>query len=91
MNLARVKGSVWMNRQHPAYAGRKLLVVQPETPEGLPKGPEVLAVDDVDAGVGDRILLMEEGNGARQILADANAPIRSIVVGVVDGTDLGSR
>jgi len=88
VNLARVKGSVWMNRQHPAYNGRKLLVVQPETPEGQPKGPEVLAVDDVDAGVGDRVLLMEEGSGARQILADKNAPIRSVIVGILDGVHL---
>ena len=88
MNLARVKGSVWMNRQHPAYDSRKLLVVQPETPEGQPKGPEVLAVDDVDAGVGDCVLLMEEGSGARQILGDKNAPIRSVIVGVVDGMEV---
>ena len=88
MNLARVKGPVWMNHQHPAFDGRKLLVVQPETPEGTPKGPEVLAVDIVDAGVGDRVLLMEEGNGSRQLMDDPNAPIRGVIVGVVDGVQL---
>ena len=80
MNLARVAGSVWMTRRHPAYEGRKLLLVRPEA-----GGPEVLAVDVVDAGVGDRVLLMEEGNGARQLMGDDDAPIRSVVVGVVDG------
>ena len=88
MNLARVMGSVWMTEKHPAYQGKKLLVVQPETPEGAPKGAAVLAVDVVDAGPGDRVLLMEEGNGARQLMEDAQAPIRSVVVGVVDGVDL---
>ncbi len=39
MNLARVTGSVWMTEKHPAYEGKKLLVVQPETPEGAPKAP----------------------------------------------------
>ena len=45
----------------------------------------MLAVDLVDAGKGDRVLLMEEGSGARQLLEDAEAPIRSVIVGVVDG------
>ena len=85
MNLARVTGSVWMTEKHPAYEGKKLLVVQPETPEGAPKGADLLAIDLVDAGVGDRVLLMEEGNGARQLVGDLQAPLRSVIVGVVDG------
>ena len=83
MNLARVTGPVWMTQQHPSYAGKKLLVVRPEGSDR-----DVLAVDVVDAGVGDRVLLMEEGNGARQLLEDDRAPIRSVIVGVVDGVDL---
>ena len=81
MRLGTVAGPVWMTLKHPAYEGRKLLVVRPE--EG--DGGEVLAVDLVDAGKGDRVLLLEEGSGARQLLGDANAPIRSVIVGVVDG------
>ena len=88
MNLARVTGSVWMTEKHPAYEGKKLLVVQPETPEGTPKGADLLAIDLVDAGVGDRVLLMEEGNGARQLVEDSQAPLRSVIVGVVDGVQL---
>ena len=89
MNLCTVTGSAWMNRQHPAFEGKKLLMVQPETPEGQAKGAPVLAVDVVDAGVGDRVLLMEEGNGSRQLMGDLGAPIRGVIVGVVDGVDLG--
>ena len=88
MNLGKVTGSVWMNRRHPAYEGKKLLMVQPETPEGKAKGAPVLAVDVVDAGVGDRVLLMEEGNGSRQLMGDLSAPIRGVIVGVVDGVEL---
>lgn len=80
MRLGTVAGPVWMTRKHPSYEGKKLLVVRPE--EG---GVEVLAIDLVDAGRGDRVLLMEEGSGARQLLEDADAPIRSVIVGVVDG------
>ena len=80
MRLGTVAGPVWMTRKHPAYEGRTLLVVRPEA-----GGAEVLAVDLVDAGKGDRVLLMEEGSGARQLLEDAEAPIRSVIVGVVDG------
>ena len=82
MNLAKVTGSVWMNRQHPAFEGKKLLKVQPE------KGAPVVAVDVVGAGVGDRVLLMEEGNGSRQLMGDLGAPVRGVIVGVVDGVDL---
>ena len=88
MNVARVTGKVWMTERHPAYAGRKLLMVQPETAEGAPQGAPVLAVDLVDAGKGDRVLLMEEGNGARQLMEDPQAPIRSVIVGFVDGVDV---
>ena len=88
MNLARVTGSVWMTQKHPAYAGRKLLVLQTESAEGKPQGSEVLAIDTVGAGVGDRVLLLEEGQGARQVLGDPRAPVRSVIVGVVDGVDL---
>ena len=88
MNLARVTGSVWMTQRHPAFEGKKLLTVQPETPEGRPLGAPSVAVDVVDAGIGDRVLLMEEGNGSRQLMGDLAAPIRGVIVGVVDGVDL---
>lgn len=80
MNLATVTGSVWMTEKHPAYDGRKLLVVRTDA------GAEALAIDLVDAGRGDRVLVMEEGSGARQLLGDPQAPVRSVIVGVVDGT-----
>jgi microcompartment protein CcmK/EutM len=67
---------------------RRLLVVDRLDPAGQPSGGYLIAVAATDAGVGDRVLVLDEGTGARQILGNAKAPIRSIVVGVVDSVDI---
>jgi microcompartment protein CcmK/EutM len=61
---------------------------QPLDESGNPAGGYLIAVAAVDAGVGERVLVLDEGTGARQILGNAKAPIRSVVVGVVDSVDL---
>ncbi len=89
MILARVIGTVVASAHHPAYDGRKLLVVQPIEPSGDPLGTQILAVDHAQAGVGDTVLVNREGNGARQMLGtlQGKLPIRSVVVGVVDAVE----
>jgi microcompartment protein CcmK/EutM len=86
-----VEGSVVATAHHPAFDGRKLLVVQPMEPVGddlQAHGASFLAVDDVQAGVGDLVLVMSEGNGVRQLVKmGAVVPIRSMVVAVVDAVD----
>jgi ethanolamine utilization protein EutN len=83
--LARVLGNVVATEKHPAFHGLKLLVVQPLDEKLQNLGKSFLAVDDKSsAGKGDVVLVMREGNGVRQILGDKTAPIRSIIVGVVD-------
>ncbi|HEX8953809.1 MAG TPA: EutN/CcmL family microcompartment protein [Polyangia bacterium] len=80
MKLCRVEGTVVGAVHHPVYDGQKLLVVQPV--EG---GDSFLAVDRVQAGVGDTVLVNQEGNGARQLLKmGQQVPIRSLIVGIVD-------
>jgi len=91
MLLARVIGPVVATMKHPAFHAHKLLLVQPLDSEGAPQGPEIIAVDSVQAGKGDLVLLMREGNGARQITAQKNAPIRSVIAGIVDRVDAGAR
>ena len=54
------------------------------TPHGEPTGGYVIAVDTVGAGAGETVLVLDEGNGARQILGGADLPVRSVVVGIVD-------
>ena len=88
MKLCRVKGSVVATVKHPAYLGHKLLVVQPIDPEGKDTGASFLAVDRAQAGPRDRVLVMQEGNGVRQILRAADLPIRSLIVGIVDAVTL---
>ena len=87
MFLARVTGEVVATVKHPHLAGRKLLLVSPEPTPGRPALPAVIAVDSVDAGVGDRVLVADEGNTAAQVLGMARGPVRTIIVGVVDAVD----
>ena len=84
MFLARVIGDVVATIKHPALAQRKLLLVQPLTGEGAPTGRPAIAVDSVDAGVGDHVLVVDEGNSAAQVLQQPRGPVRTVIVGVVD-------
>jgi ethanolamine utilization protein EutN len=89
MRLCRVLGSVVATVKHPVYAGQKLLIVQPIDEAGRDLGTSYLAVDTVQAGPGDRVLVMSEGNGVRQILQLGDrVPIRSLIVGIVDQVDV---
>ena len=88
MKLCRVEGSVVASVHHPVYDGRKLLVVQPLDETGRAVGDSFLAIDMVQAGAGDTVLVNQEGNGARQLLKlGQQVPIRSLIVGVVDAVD----
>jgi ethanolamine utilization protein EutN len=89
MNLCRVLGTLTATIKHPAFAGRKLMVVQPLDEHQQPLGKSFIAVDNSSsAGPGDVVLVMREGNGVRQILGDKTLPIRSLIVGVVDEVDV---
>ena len=84
MILGSVAGEIHATIQHPFYAGRKLLLVEREDAAGRRTGAYLVAVDSVGAGVGERVLVLDEGNGARQVLASADGPVRSVIVGIVD-------
>lgn len=88
MKLARVKGTVVATIKHPTFVGRKLLVVQPLDEAGEEKGDSFLAIDMVQAGAGDIVLVNQEGNGNRQLLKmGAQVPVRSLIVGIVDAVE----
>ncbi len=88
MILGRVCGTIHSTINHPFYEGKRLLVVAYLTPDGTPTDKYVIAVDAVDAGAGETVLVIDEGNSARQVVDDSQAPLRSIVVGIVDDVAL---
>jgi ethanolamine utilization protein EutN len=88
MKLCKVRGNVVSTVKHPTYRGHKLMIVQPLDEKGADSGSSFLAVDLVQAGPGDMVLVMQEGNGVRQILKEQKLPIRSVIVGIVDAVDV---
>lgn len=86
MRLAQVVGNVESTLKHPGYEGQTLLLCKVEAFCGEAEQRPVIALDRVDAGVGDRVLILTEGTGVRQLMG-GQPPVRSIVVAVVDRVD----
>ena len=84
MILARVKGEVVATIKHPAYNNWRMLLLDRIDAKGADLGGYLVALDSVDAGVGQIVLVIDEGNSARQVVGDPQAPIRSIIIGIVD-------
>jgi microcompartment protein CcmK/EutM len=91
MFLAQVVGKVVATIKHKDLHGKKILLVRPLDLSLAPSGRTVLAVDSVDAGAGDVVLVADEGNAASQVLRIERGPIRTVIVGVVDNVDLESN
>jgi microcompartment protein CcmK/EutM len=89
MTIGTVTGHIHATISHAFYQAKKLLLVERDDPAGRPSGGYLIAVDTVDAGIGDRVLVLDEGNGARQVVGSSDAPIRSVIVGIVDAVELG--
>ena len=88
MKVAEVVGTVVATIQYPFFDGKRLLVCDLLTADGKPTGSYTIAVDVVDAGVGERVLVVDEGNSARQLFDLDTGPVRAVVVGIVDAVDL---
>ena len=89
MILARVVGNVVATQKNERYANARVMMCQPVTPEGEEWGATLLALDSVDAGVGDVVLVVQEGWGASTAATgEQGAAIDSAIVGVVDRVDL---
>lgn len=91
MIIAKVVGNVVATIKHPAFAGRKLLLVRPlhlvdDKPE-----EDFLAVDAAHAGIGDTVLVCQEGNSTRQVIGVPNAPVRSSIIGIIDSISLSAE
>jgi ethanolamine utilization protein EutN len=88
MLIARVVGELTATQKHASHEGRKLLLVQPLNLNGTDRGDAVVALDSVDAGVGDRVLLATEGFSAMTSVGRPQSPIDMAVIGFIDRIDL---
>ena len=87
MQLALVVGTIVATQKHRRFEGAKLLLVQPLTLEGAPRGTALLAIDSVGAGVGEKVLLVIEGKAAGDALGRKAAAVDAAVIGIVDAVD----
>lgn len=90
MYIARVFGNVVATIKHPTFDGHKLMLVERLRPDtGKADAKYDIAVDLVQAGPGDTVLVLDEGNGARQLLGkEPDGCVRAVIVGIVDDIDL---
>jgi ethanolamine utilization protein EutN len=86
--IGRVIGAVVATQKHAAFEGATLLLVQPLNPDNTPRGPALLAVDGVGAGVDERVLIVLEGRAAGETLGRRGAPVDAAIIGIIDEVDL---
>lgn len=84
MKLGRISGTVVSTINHPSLEGWQLRVVDLLDVSGASTGGYLIAVDSVGASTGQTVLVLDEGSSARQVMADVDAPVRAVVVGIVD-------
>lgn len=89
MYLANVVGSVVSTHKNDRLKGKRLLLVRRLGLDQEPDGSmEVIALDVVDAGVGDKVLVVQEGSSARKLFNDDRIPVQAVIIGVVDRVDI---
>ena len=88
MQIARVVGTVVATQKHRKFEGAKLLLVQPLNVDDTPRGPSLLAVDGVGAGVHEKVLIVLEGRAAGEALGRKAAPVDAAIVGIIDRVDI---
>ena len=86
MKIGLVSGNVVSTINHPFFEGHRLMICDLISPDGELDG-YTIAVDTVDAGVGDTVLIIDEGNSARQIFGLTTGPIRAVITGIIDSID----
>jgi ethanolamine utilization protein EutN len=87
LQIGRVVGTVVATQKNRKLEGAKLLLVQPMTLDGQPRGVTVLAIDSVGAGVGEKVLLVMEGKAAGDALRRKGAAVDAAVIGIIDTVD----
>lgn len=88
MLIAHVIGELVATQKHASHEGLKLLLVQPLNLDGSDRGNAVVALDAVDAGVGDRVLLSTDGFAASSSVGRPQSPIDMAVIGFIDQIEI---
>ena len=91
MKIGRVAGTVVSTISSPVFDARRLLLVDILDDAAVASGAYLIAVDAVDAGAGETVLVLDEGNSARQVLDAPEAPVRAVIVGIVDELVIDGR
>ncbi|MFQ5649869.1 MAG: EutN/CcmL family microcompartment protein [bacterium] len=91
MLICKIVGDVVSTQKNVHLEGYKLLIVQPVDPDTeTPTGPSLIAIDNVDAGDGDLVLVNKEGSSARLMLDNEDIPVQAVIVAVIDGMDIAT-
>ncbi len=88
MTICKVIGTLVATQKNEHLKDKKILIVQPVDLNGKFIGRDILALDSVDAGVGDTVLVIQEGQGAAQVFKNKKMPVHSVIVAVIDGMDV---
>ena len=89
MFMARVVGDVVSTHRHPDLSGKKLLLLRRLGLDGTEEGNEIIALDVIGVGTGERVLVVQEGGSARALFNVTALPVQAVVVGVIDRVDMG--
>ena len=90
MFIARVVGDVVSTHRHENLGERKLQLVRRLDLDGKEEGAEVIALDVIGVGLGERVLVVQEGGAARALFNDKKIPVQAVIVGVVDHLDIAA-
>jgi len=89
MYIGRVTGTVVSTVKHPLFQGHKLMLVTRLNLDGSESDAYDICLDDVQAGVGDVVIVVDEGSSARQIIGKrGTGPARAVIMGIVDQVDI---
>ncbi|MBO5537024.1 MAG: EutN/CcmL family microcompartment protein [Clostridia bacterium] len=83
MFIAKVVGNLWATRKEDSLIGRKLMIVEPSKLDGTSTGEQLVAVDTIDAGIGEMVLVAQ-GSSARKAVGQQDSPVDAAIVAIID-------
>ena len=83
MFIAKVVDNLWATRKEETLVGRKLMIVEPAKLDGTPIGEQLVAVDTIDAGIGEMVIVAQ-GSSARKAVGQQESPVDAAIVAIID-------